>query len=430
MSEINQRPLTRCHTLGLNPSFGFGDRTGLATPGHIAAMREAGGALRAIFAQQSIREMQRTGRSPNQVMNDAMNAAALAAWDHPCGGDADHLKNEGDVRRMLCEGFTFLTLDPSDHVHPDADQLRREQLDSAYESVRELAPWEKLYANREIKLSGGEAFSLTTDDCKRASVKYGKAVQAAIRLADAAREQAKELGADYEIELSIDETAQPTTPGEHWMIANECLKAGMPLVSLAPRFVGDFEKGVDFKGDLRAFEQSLYTHAAIARSLGPYKLSLHSGSDKISIYAMFAKATRGQFHVKTAGTSYLEALRVIAQHETELFRRIVLFARDRYPTDRATYHVSGELSEIAPPETLNAEELEDVYLQQWAKTPEGKGFTQPGRQILHCTFGSVLNHPEFGPALLECLRKRADAYIEVLREHFVRHLRPLNAYVA
>ncbi len=70
--------------------------------------------------------------------------------------------------------------------------------------------------------------------------------------------------------------------------------------------MGEFEKGVDFKGDMAAFEASLKAHAAIARFLGPYKLSLHSGSDKLSIYTAFAKVTQGQFHVKTAGTSYLE----------------------------------------------------------------------------------------------------------------------------
>ena len=82
----------------------------------------------------------------------------------------------------------------------------------------------------------------------------------------------------------------------------------MKLVSLAPRFIGDFEKGVDYKGDLAALETSLADHAAIAEMLGPYKLSLHSGSDKLSMYPAFARATKGRFHVKTAGTSYLEAL--------------------------------------------------------------------------------------------------------------------------
>ena len=93
----------------------------------------------------------------------------------------------------------------------------------------------------------------------------------------------------------------------------------MKLVSLAPRFIGEFEKGVDYKGDLKAFEKSLADHAAIAKKLGPYKLSLHSGSDKLSIYPAFARATAGLWHVKTAGTSYLEAVRAVARHNADLF---------------------------------------------------------------------------------------------------------------
>src|SRR5690606_16900376 len=142
----------------------------------------------------------------------------------------------------------------------------------------------------------------------------------------------------------------------------------------------------------------LHDHAAIARELGPYKLSLHSGSDKLSMYGPFARATRGMFHVKTAGTSYLEALRVVARHEPGLFAKIVAFARDRYDDDKATYHVSATLQDAPPAEDVaDADELERLYLETWARVPEGHGFTAPGRQILHCTFGSVLTNPELGP---------------------------------
>lgn len=68
-------------TLGLNPSFGFGDRTGLATPGHVLAMQRAGHGIQPIFPQQSIREMARTGRTPTEVMQDALAGAAAAGWD-------------------------------------------------------------------------------------------------------------------------------------------------------------------------------------------------------------------------------------------------------------------------------------------------------------------------------------------------------------
>ena len=91
----------------------------------------------------------------------------------------------------------------------------------------------------------------------RAAVKYGKAIARALKLGDYIKEVNEKAGNDYEIELSVDETDQPTTLAEHYIIADQCLQGGMKLVSLAPRFIGDFEKGVDFKGDLAALEVSL-----------------------------------------------------------------------------------------------------------------------------------------------------------------------------
>src|SRR5207244_10650611 len=170
------------------------------------------------------------------------------------------------------------------------------------------------------------------------------------RLADRIRQIKTEAARNYEIEVSGDETEQPTTLAEHYIIADQCLSRGMKLVSLAPRFIGDFEKGVDYKGNVAALERSLVDHAALAELLGPYKLSLHSGSDKLSMYAALARATKGRFHVKTAGTSYLEALRVVARHDERLFRRIITFARGRYETDKATYHVSATLAGVPSPE--------------------------------------------------------------------------------
>src|SRR5207248_4172805 len=135
-----------------------------------------------------------------------------------------------------------------------------------------------------VGLATGRVIDLSEEACLRAAVKYGRALNHALGLAEHIARVNERAGRDYEIELSVDETEQPTTPAEHYIIADQCLGRGMRLVSLAPRYVGDFEKGVDYKGDLAALERSLDDHAAIAALLGPYKLSLHSGSDKLSMY--------------------------------------------------------------------------------------------------------------------------------------------------
>jgi hypothetical protein len=420
--------------LGLQPGFGFGDRTGLATPGHVESMRRSGaaGRIAPIFAQQSIREMSRTNRTPAQVMADALGGAKDGGWTGKQGADADHLKTPQDVDRTAEAGFVFFTIDPSEHVDGQADNYAPAELSTKHAQAMRATDvaWVDAYRGQKIKLPTGTTIDIDEATASRAAVKYGAAVNHAVALArhidKVMATRGKQGG--YEIELSVDETPQPTTLAEHYIVAHRCKSEGMKLVSLAPRFVGDFEKGVDYKGDLAAFERSLADHAAVARLVGPYKLSLHSGSDKLSIYQSFARITGGMFHVKTAGTSYLEALRVVARVDDDLFRRVVSFALQRYDTDKATYHVSATSSaDGLSPSGADIRRLESHYLGDWSRVPAGKGFTGRGRQILHCTFGSVLTHPELGPELRRTLESNRDLYKEVLADHFARHLKALLA---
>ena len=187
-------------------------------------------------------------------------------------------------------------------------------------------------------------------------------------------------------------------------------------MSLAPRYVGSFEKGVDYIGSIPAFQRDFAGHAAIARHFGPYKLSLHSGSDKFSIYPIAARLTQGLVHLKTAGTSYLEALRTIAAVDVDLFREIYLFAREHFDTDKVSYHVSARL-ERAP----LLEEVSDctTLLDQF-----------DARQILHIAFGSVLTGRaadgkyRFRDRFISMLHEYSEVYAGNLEKHFVRHLRP------
>ena len=114
--------------------------------------------------------------------------------------------------------------------------------------------------------------------------------------------------------------------------------------------------------------------------------------------------------MKTAGTSYLEALRTAAEVECQLFREILTLAEERYEEDRATYHVSARLEKVAQPESLDDAELPGILDEFDA------------RQVLHVTFGSVLDR--FGPRLMSTLRQHEEAYYGHLQTHFVRHLEP------
>jgi tagaturonate epimerase len=402
--------------LGTRTSAGFGDRLGLATPGHVRALRAAGGGLAPIFAQQSIREMDRTGRSPQEVIDDATWGVFAEGWREGFGADADHLKTTDDVDACVAAGYTFFTFDPGVYVDDGAETAEASALHAGLEDL----PWEDL-EDREADLKGrypdqafeAEGREIHFDDLAlaRAAVKYGGAVAHVVRLY---RHLEGAMGdRDFEVEVSVDETESPTTHAQHVYIARELRRLGVRWVSLAPRYVGRFEKGVDYIGDVAGFEADIEVHAAIARAVSPdapYKLSLHSGSDKFAIYPAFARQTRGLAHLKTAGTSYLEALRAVATLDPGLFREIYAFACERYEEDRASYHVSAETT-LAPAD-VGDEELPGL-LEQF-----------DAREILHVTFGSVLKETRFRDRLFGLLREYPEDYAAGLESHFLRHLKP------
>jgi len=419
-------PWLRPVTLGLRTSAGCGDRMGLATPGHIRAARSVGGGIGMIFAQQSIREMTRTGRTADEVMDDATWGIFQEGWREGVGADADHLKTTADIDLCAAAGFTFFTIDPGAHVDPAADTDAEAALQAKYAAL----PWPALattardlrnaYVGKRIDVAG-QVYSVDDETLLRAAVKYGGAVA---HVADLYRHLTSIRPADaIELEVSVDETDTPTSHAEHLFIARELRRLGVRWVSLAPRYVGRFEKGVDYiapgadrpgEGTTDAFAADFAGHAAIARALGPYKLSLHSGSDKFSIYGIAAEQAGGLVHLKTAGTSYLEALRAAASFDPALFREILAFAINRYETDKASYHVSARLANVPRPETLADPDLPGL-LEQFDT-----------RQALHVTFGSVLTTPALKDRLMAGLVRNEETYYGVLERHFIRHLRPLR----
>jgi tagaturonate epimerase len=422
---MNKQSNSSPSLLGLAPSFGFGDRLGLATAGHIAACRM--GNFLPIFAQQSVREMARTQRTPNEVMSAAQRGIQEEGWTGPWGADADHLKTKEDVENLAAAGFTFFTIDPSAFVQNQADELTGTALLAAAEDVvrsgafPSLRDLEEIYLNKAHHLPNGVKVAFTEKETLyRAAVKYGKAVHHAQKMAKWIAHSTKARGA--EIEVSVDETDTPTSLAEHLFIGLELKRRGVRAVSLAPRFIGEFEKGIDYKGDLRAFEAGLREHVAVAQYCGPYKISVHSGSDKFSLYPILGRVCGALLHVKTAGTSYLEALRVVARKAPELFLEIIEYAFSRFETDRATYHISAKLTGVPKPVSLSATGREDVFLNQDA-----------GRQILHVTFGSVLTMGRtakgraFNEGIIETLKSNEPLHKEVLAAHLGRHIKLLNA---
>jgi hypothetical protein len=408
-------PFLKARTIGLSKSVGCGDRLGLATPGHVRAVRRSG--IAPIFAQQSVRENERTGRTPQEVTDDAMWGVFQEGWRLGYGADADHLKTTAQAGAFVSAGYTFYTIDPGDHVDTDAEKVSQQDLEQRLAAL----PWGELestpsdlqhaLAGRPIDL-GGSSERFGWEEVMRAAAKYGKAVSHTVSLYRHLLKTMNDL--PFELEMSVDETESPTTLAEHVYIARELRRLGVRFVSLAPRYVGVFEKGVDYIGDLALFEKTFAQHVAVAKTYGPYKLSIHSGSDKLKIYPIASRLAGDLVHLKTAGTSYLEALRTIAQCDGGLFKEIVRYAIDCYPVDRATYHVSADSSLIPDVGKLDEDDLPGLLENFHA------------REVLHVTYGSILNQSRFRAPFFEALRAHEEKYARAIEAHFDRHLSLLS----
>ncbi|MDX1415618.1 MAG: tagaturonate epimerase family protein [Candidatus Promineifilaceae bacterium] len=401
--------------LGRQTSFGFGDRLGSATPGHISALRavDKNQHIMPIFAQQSVRENSRTGRTPQEVLDDAMWGIFQKGWRTPWGADADHIKEVPDLAPFIEAGYTFYTIDPSDYVDNEAQTDSLEALRQKSEQL----PWERFgrsyqvmkeqYCEQPILL---EDLNLAFDEetFLRALIKYGRGILHTAEIASVLDQKMRDVG--YDLEMSVDETDTPTSVYEHYFIANELITRGIPVVSLAPRFVGKFQKGVDYMGSIAEFKAELVKHMAVLHHFDSYKVSVHTGSDKFAIYGIINEQAQGHVHVKTAGTSYLEALRVVAVEDPQLFRKMLDLAHKNFKKDRKTYFVDCRPERVPQAEQLNDAQLPDL-LEQF-----------DARQLLHVTFGSILD--AYGEELEAFIAHHETQYQAGLEKHFGRHLRP------
>lgn len=414
----NAFPNLQPRPLGTSTSAGVGDRLGLATEGHVRAFRMHGQGVTPVFAQQSIREMDRLGRSPQSILDDATFGCVAGGWTGAVGADLDHIRTVQDIDRGIAAGFTTFTLDPGDAV--------RDATASETDRVIESTDWQTLesdidstlrrYAGGEIDL-GASALTPTNDDVLHAVVKYANAIALILKMY---RHVESQNPNPFETEIAIDETAVETSLFEHHYIASELHRLGMHWVSMAPRYIDGFEKGLDYIGDADALVRNFGDHHAIAELHGGYKISMHSGSDKFSVYAQLVDVTRGRIHLKTSGTSWLTAVDIIARHDPALFRDIYRLSRTNYVDARSSYQVSAE-AERAP----LIDEVTDTELAALVAAPDS-------RQILHVGYGAVLtaaadvHGPSLDSRISEVLITHHADYAQALETHIGRHLAPFS----
>lgn len=274
------------------------------------------------------------------------------------------------------------------------------------------------YVGKNYKIADDFEIKVEKSDVLKALVKYGKALAHIKKMSDYINEKYSNLPS--ELEVSVDETDSVTSPFEHFFIANELKRLGVSFVSLAPRFVGDFEKGIDYKGDLDLFRVEYTKHVKITDYFGTYKISLHSGSDKFSVYRVIGGMNTGFVHVKTAGTSYLEALKVVATKDTTLFRKILDYSTGLYEEEKKTYHVSADINKVKKADEYSDSELKDLFA------------SNDVRQILHVTYGRVLTDKNdagkyiFREQIYNCLIENEALHYDYLITHFHKHLEPFK----
>jgi hypothetical protein len=396
-------------------TMGLGDRLGLASPGHIKAIGAK--EIKPVLAQQSIRELDLTNRSYEDVLDAVSFAVFQEGYKGGYGADGDHLKLEEDIKMSLDLGFTMITLDCSDKIDNTIPGASEAYIESKYNALPEVERnyYENKYLNRTFHLKKSTFFYEPVKLMNNVLI-YGEAIKFMKHVYE---KYIKTAGRVIDFEISIDETMTPTAPESHYFIAKELYSNGVKVNSMAPRFIGEFQKAIDYIGDVNQFEEEFKVHVEIADAFG-YKLSIHSGSDKFSVFPIINKYTKGRFHVKTAGTNWLEGVRVVAEINPTLYRRMHQFALEHFEEAKQYYHVTTDIKAIKDINLVFDDELVEYMNDNNA------------RQLIHITYGILLqatdNNGEylFKDEFYRTLSENEEKYEQGLISHIGKHIELLG----
>ncbi len=394
MVDITPKP---CH---LPMSFGCGDRLGMVTAAHITALVDY--PAFPVVAQQSPRELEKCHRTFESVLLDAVMGLLETGYQGPYGADADHIKDEVNLRAAIDAGYSMYTIDCGDWLQ-DITTLCGEGLVACSELLTPLSQSIVSYfAGQLIKSPQGYEYELSVDELTKSALIYEKAMQGVHHFAQIIGSSIPK----YDLEISIDEGARQTTIEDHVYVAEYLHRQGVGFTSLAPKFPGAFQKGVDYVGDMDEFSENLSLHAEVARLIGGYRLSLHSGSDKFSIYGKFREIADGHFHLKTSGTSWLQAVKMIAISEPDLFRKLYEKSLSSLPESKKSYVVA-----IVPEQFPDSVPAGDI-LNFFARLDV--------RQLLHISYGVLLD--TYGEQIITALNSNEELHYKLVREHITQHL--------
>jgi hypothetical protein len=406
-------------------SFGVGDRFAHQAKAQLRACQLllADGIEVVPVWNKSNREHTFIGSEPSSVLVAARAAVQALGWKKGWHVDADHIRLE-TVDRFIPHS-DFFTLDVADSIGQPA----------APEAV-------KAFVDRHPELIGtieiphiATPFHTTRAEVQRIAEKFLLAVQDAGKIY---RHIVAQKGAEKVIaEVSMDETDSPQTPPELLVILAAIADEGIPAQTIAPKFTGRFNKGVDYVGDLVQFEKEFHDDlAVIAFAIARYglpanlKLSVHSGSDKFSLYPIIRR-TLPKFgaglHIKTAGTTWLEELIGLAEAGGDglaLAKEIYAGAIGHVDEFCAPY---ASVIDIDKAKLPTAEEVNgwtsDQYTGALRHDQKHPLFNLSFRQLLHISFKLAAKK---GQRYLDLLKANEEIVAKNVTENlYVRHLKPL-----
>jgi hypothetical protein len=401
-------------------SVGTGDRFGRQGAAQLRAFELLAekGVEASIVWNKSNREHVIIGTSPENQRKAADEAVRERDFKAQYCVDADHisLKNvEGFI--PYCD---FFTIDVADFIGKSARKSRIDDFVAAHAFLAK---------------NSTTPVSISSYDIYASAQKYLFAIDEAAKVYKKILE--KRPDEDFHVEVSMDETDVPQSPAEMAVILAGLAEAGVPVQTIAPKFTGRFNKGVDYVGDVEGFEKEFEADARVAQwavkafGLPPsLKLSVHSGSDKFSIYPgirrVLAKLGCG-LHLKTAGTTWLEELIGLAEADgggLAIAKKVYASAYARYDELAAPY---ASVIDISMKRLPSASEVEgwssEQYVAALRHDKTNPQFNQDLRQLLHVGYKVAA---ELGDEYLSALDTYKDSISKnVTFNLFERHLKPL-----
>jgi tagaturonate epimerase len=406
-------------------SFGMGDRFARQGQAQLQAclLAHQNGADVIPVWNKSNREHVTIGSDPASTRAAADAAVQQLGWKNGYHVDADHIRLE-TVERFLPHS-DFYTIDVADSIGKPADPGR---VDAFVRRHPELAG--------RIAIAGiAKPLEISGEDVRRVATQYLLAVEEAGKIHR--RIETDKGTGRFITEVSMDETDQPQTPPELLVILAALADERIPVQTIAPKFTGRFNKGVDYAGDPARFEQEFNDDiAVIAFAVKQYelpanlKLSVHSGSDKFSLYGPIRRALArfdAGLHIKTAGTTWLEELIGLAEgngNGLALAKEIYAEACDHAGELCAPYAsvIDIDRARLPASETVRGWSA-DQFVAALRHNPQNAAFNPHMRQLLHVGY-KIAAH--MGGRYLDALEaNRTSIAKNVTLNLYERHLKPL-----